>query len=418
MRKFARSIMTVCLVLVMAFSIVAVADLAAAGIVLNVPADYPTIQEGIDAAAWGDTVLVAPGVYIESIALKQGVIVQSDEGAEVTTIRGDGSRFRFTPSWNWTYTVFGADNSTISGFTIKGSSWSILNYYASPTITNNIITGASWGIYNHRSSPTIDSNAFIGNSWGINNHYYSSSPTITNNIIKNNVIGVYNDHSSPTITNNIITDSRWVGIFNYTANSWITNNIITGAVDGIYNIWHGTLTITYNNLWGNRDNDIVSYRSNPTVANNISVDPMFVDPTIGDFNLQEASLCIDAGMNDAPGLPETDFNGNPRIADGNADGIDIVDMGAIEFGSSRIPETPEEAAVLLEDLVDAELIDANIAGSLLPKLETALTTDNPGAALGSLGAFINQINAQRGKKIDDATADELIAIAEALMAQF
>ena len=35
--------------------------------VINMPIDYPTIQEGIDASVDGDTVLVQQGLYIENI---------------------------------------------------------------------------------------------------------------------------------------------------------------------------------------------------------------------------------------------------------------------------------------------------------------------------------------------------------------
>ena len=35
--------------------------------IINIPADQPTIQEGIDASADSDTVLVYPGTYYENI---------------------------------------------------------------------------------------------------------------------------------------------------------------------------------------------------------------------------------------------------------------------------------------------------------------------------------------------------------------
>jgi hypothetical protein len=35
--------------------------------IINIPADWPTIQQGIDASVDGDTVLVQPGIYVENI---------------------------------------------------------------------------------------------------------------------------------------------------------------------------------------------------------------------------------------------------------------------------------------------------------------------------------------------------------------
>jgi Right handed beta helix region len=64
----------------------------------HVPAQYPTIQAGMNAAAAGDTVLVSPGVYTDcdggpclpsAVQMKEGVLLLSEGGADVTTIRGD-----------------------------------------------------------------------------------------------------------------------------------------------------------------------------------------------------------------------------------------------------------------------------------------------------------------------------------------
>ena len=37
--------------------------------IINIPSDYSTIQEGINASVDGDTVLVAQGNYIENLIL-------------------------------------------------------------------------------------------------------------------------------------------------------------------------------------------------------------------------------------------------------------------------------------------------------------------------------------------------------------
>ena len=116
---------------------------------INIPADYPTIQQGIDVAVNGDTVLVVPGTYMENINfLGKAITVTSEQGPDVTVIDGNqsGSAIRFESGE-------GLD-SVIEGFTITNGSGTWLGgsnpgYYgggvgcldnASPMIIGNIIT--------------------------------------------------------------------------------------------------------------------------------------------------------------------------------------------------------------------------------------------------------------------------------------
>jgi serine protease len=71
---------------------------------------------------------------------------------------------------------------------------------------------------------------------------------------------------------------------------------------------------------------------------NISGDPLFRDPSSGDYRLTRHSPVIDMGRNGAPGLRQLDQEGEPRIQDGNGDGRAIIDMGADEFRSKRSAE--------------------------------------------------------------------------------
>src|SRR5262249_62096630 len=58
-------------------------------ITIRVPSDQPKIQSAIDIAAIGDTVLVAPGTYVENINFGgKAITVTSESGAKDTIIDG------------------------------------------------------------------------------------------------------------------------------------------------------------------------------------------------------------------------------------------------------------------------------------------------------------------------------------------
>ena len=61
-------------------------------------------------------------------------------------------------------------------------------------------------------------------------------------------------------------------------------------------------------------------------------DPELVDPAHGDLHLSPGSPAIYAGLAGPllPGESQTDLEGQPRIEDGNGDGIGQRDIGAIE----------------------------------------------------------------------------------------
>ena len=55
--------------------------------IINIPADYPTIQEGINAAAINDTVLVAEGEYQENVIITHPISLFGS-GQNLTSITG------------------------------------------------------------------------------------------------------------------------------------------------------------------------------------------------------------------------------------------------------------------------------------------------------------------------------------------
>ncbi|MCK4359616.1 MAG: VCBS repeat-containing protein [Candidatus Cloacimonetes bacterium] len=372
---------------------------------VNGGGNYLTIQEGINAAGDGDTVLVADGIYTgnnnKDLTWNGNVkhlIVKSENGPEncIIDCENDGRGFSLSSTYQ--------DNSDIiDGFTITNAreTWGggIKCYYASPTIQNNIIkncvagdggnVGPGGGILlYHYCNAIVQNNIIENNIASANNlsggggvHCYhnddtGSMPIIRNNIIRNNQAlidinggggGITVYYSSPIIENNLIydNDTDWYGggihcihggspiirnniIFGNTTthtspagggisvvggHPTLINNIIAGNNDyGIY-YSYGSITTDYCDVW---DNELGNYCSCSPGIGCISEAPLFVDVFNYDFHFQANSPCIDTGTPDTTGmnLYPFDLDGNPRVFDGDGDGIAIIDMGCYEYGSS------------------------------------------------------------------------------------
>jgi len=282
-----------------------------------VPDDYLTLQETIDAAFIGDTVVARPGTYRETIdLLGKAITVRSEWGPDVTVIDGEqaGSVVSF---------VNGEDRDTVlQGFTITNglgtSSWGglagggIFCDSSSPTITGNVVTGnvladTGAGIFCWYSEPLITSTMICGNfatSWG-------------GGLLILDWVGV------PTLTNCTVADNE------------------AGAGGGLacMNLaCMGEVTVTNSIVWGNTalsdpqildgggvDVTYCDVEDGWPGTGNFDANPLFYDSTQGDYHLQWTSPCKDAGNGAAPELPDEDFEDDPRVA------LTGVDVGADEF---------------------------------------------------------------------------------------
>lgn len=155
--------------------------------------DYCSIQQAIDAAGMGDTIVVAPGEYKEQIDFKgKAVTVVSQSGPNVTTIEADLSPL--PPDVAVKFVTGEGSDSILDGFTIvhgfSPTGGGIRCVDSSPTIRNNRIlsntAGFGGGIYASASAASILDNTITVNFAGDGGGIYltqGSTPTIHGNSI-------------------------------------------------------------------------------------------------------------------------------------------------------------------------------------------------------------------------------------------
>jgi hypothetical protein len=242
-------------------------SIPALGATLRVPADYGSVQAGIDAAAEGDTVLVAPGIYVITEPINfnrlhdpadaasppvKNICVKSQGGAEATTIRMSDGPLSFDRASVVIFENGEGNASTLEGFTLmrgKGSKWGsappilrggglLCTDGSAPTLANCTISGnrADYGsgVFCHETSPKLIECTISGN-WastsGAGMSCFKAYPTLTNCTIAGNSAeyggGIHCGTASPTLIGCMISTNSGTwggGVFcNFDASPVLTN---------------------------------------------------------------------------------------------------------------------------------------------------------------------------------------------------
>jgi beta propeller repeat protein len=349
----------------------------------TVPSDYPDIQSAIDASQHGDTVLVLPGVYFESINFKgKNITVTGTDpndagvvGYTVINADGKGAGVTFESGETSQAVLTGFTITKGTGTSFAGISSATESIYAgggvccnnsSPTITKNVIVRntpaisidatsnqvtlcVGGGIGGFYASPTITYNtirtntAYIGGGIGI----YMGTPTIHDNIIFDNaaymgggVLTFAGSMHNNTIVHNSCDYGQELGLTNGLGGNCyfafgtqygtlqVFNNVFCNATTGNGVSWEGDIStgvFAFNDVWGNLPGNY-GLDDQTNKSGNISADPRFRSVSGRDYHLTLESPCINAGDPEyVPAAGETDIDGEARVFGAR------IDMGADEY---------------------------------------------------------------------------------------
>ncbi|RLF24974.1 MAG: hypothetical protein DRN01_06710, partial [Thermoplasmata archaeon] len=141
-------------VLTLVLTVFAIVPLNVSAATINVPDDYPTIQQAIDNANPGDTIIVKPGTYTEQLTINKNIDLVGQSGAKIVapdsstrnTYKIQESTHTFDPIIFAYGGIYSAGNNTvwgsgvihvnISGFEIDGQNDGIGDVYAGIFLRN------------------------------------------------------------------------------------------------------------------------------------------------------------------------------------------------------------------------------------------------------------------------------------------
>jgi hypothetical protein len=290
-----------------------------AGVRLDVPGTYSSVQAAIDAASFCDTVVVAPGVYDEHLMVGEKIVLRSSGGPSVTTLRG----LPFQRVIDVTADAF------VEGFTIEGGlalgafpsgfGGGLYAANASPVVRDCRFRACTaqalgGGASAFGGSPRFESCTFEGNASGGDGGALgfeeTANATVTRCVIYDGDAGASGGgvavrSGSATLSQNTIAVNHADSSGGAIATSSVTlvlisNNILfenTAPVDGAI-ACSGSVVTTCNDLWANGS----ASGACASGSDDFAADPSFCDAAARDFRIDLSSPCAPSGSPGACGL--------------------------------------------------------------------------------------------------------------------
>lgn len=284
--------------LLSAMGVLALAASASAA-TLKVPQQYETIQEAVNAAQSGDTIVVSKGVYYESVSVetpglkivgKKAVIDGTFEGSPALSVAAG-------INYNTCLYVYGS-GVTVQGMQFRNgfshiyfstSGLKVLKcvsrnagyygFYGGGTdieISGNRIVGSGYGGMSMEGQGIVLTKNTVQQSGGTGINVYSNDAVVDGNVVGTaNDTGIYVSGSPSTVTRNRVSNIGGNGMTLYVSGGAITDNRVSWIAQstGMTVYGNGTLvqgnTVTVaNNLIGvyGYDNQVLDNRASGSVG--------------------------------------------------------------------------------------------------------------------------------------------------------